>query len=54
MFEAASATLSAHARDTHVRPGARILDVGARVMPYYPLFAETADDYVGNDLEPGP
>ena len=42
------------ARDSHVKPGARILDIGARVTPYYPLFAETASEYVGNDIEPGP
>ncbi len=32
----------------------RILDVGCRVAPYKPLFAEIAAAYDGNDLEPGP
>jgi SAM-dependent methyltransferase len=42
------------ARDSFVRPGARILDVGCGVQPYYPLFAEVAARYDGNDVEPGP
>ena len=41
-------------RDRYVQPGARILDVGAGVMPYYPLFGELADDYVGNDVTARP
>lgn len=42
------------ARDTFLRPDVRILDVGCGVQPYYPLFAEIASVYDGNDIEPGP
>jgi SAM-dependent methyltransferase len=42
------------ARDTYLRPGLRILDVGCGVQPYYPLFADIASEYDGNDVEPGP
>jgi hypothetical protein len=42
------------ARDTYLHPGARILDVGCGVQPYYPLFAEIASSYDGNDVEAGP
>ena len=42
------------ARDRYVRAPARILDVGCGDMPYYPLFAEVAEEYVGTDVEPGP
>lgn len=42
------------ARGTYVEPGARLLDVGAGVMPYFPLFADLVSDYVGNDVAPGP
>jgi SAM-dependent methyltransferase len=31
-----------------------VLDVGCGDMPYYPLFAELAEEYVGTDVEPGP
>src|SRR5262245_50655755 len=31
-------------------PGARILDVGCGVKPYYPFFAESAGEYVGVDV----
>jgi SAM-dependent methyltransferase len=41
-------------RGRYVRQGARILDVGAGVMPYYPLFADLASEYVGNDVEARP
>jgi SAM-dependent methyltransferase len=43
-----------HARDRYVRRPARILDVGCGDMPYYPLFAEVASEYLGSDVEPGP
>ncbi|HEY2515414.1 MAG TPA: class I SAM-dependent methyltransferase [Polyangiaceae bacterium] len=42
------------ARDTYLRSGLRILDVGCGVQPYYPLFADIASQYDGNDVEPGP
>jgi SAM-dependent methyltransferase len=42
------------ARDRYVRAPARILDVGCGEMPYYPLFAQVATEYVGTDVEPGP
>lgn len=42
------------ARDTYLRPGARILDVGCGGQPYYPLFAGIASSYDGNDIGPGP
>lgn len=42
------------ARDNFLRKGVRVLDVGCGVQPYYPLFAEVASDYDGNDVEPGP
>jgi SAM-dependent methyltransferase len=42
------------ARNAYLRPGARILDVGCGVQPYYPLFAELASDYHGSDIAPGP
>jgi SAM-dependent methyltransferase len=32
----------------------RILDVGGRLQPYRPLFAERADQYYAADLRPGP
>src|SRR5713226_5642108 len=32
----------------------RILDVGGRLQPYRPLFAERADKYYAADLRPGP
>jgi SAM-dependent methyltransferase len=41
-------------RGLYVQQGARILDVGAGVMPYYPLFADLASEYVGNDVEARP
>ena len=41
-------------RDRYVQPGARILDVGAGVRPYYPLFGEIAGDYIGNDVTARP
>jgi SAM-dependent methyltransferase len=41
------------ARDNFLSPGARILDVGCGVQPYYPLFAGIASRYDGNDVEPG-
>ena len=44
----------AEARDRHLRPPVRVLDVGCGAMPYYPLFAAVADEYLGTDLEPGP
>jgi hypothetical protein len=34
------------ARDRYLEPGLTILDVGCGDMPYYPLFAGLADDYV--------
>jgi len=42
------------ARDRYLQPGIRILDVGCGVQPYYPLFAEMAARYDGNDIAPGP
>jgi SAM-dependent methyltransferase len=42
------------ARDAYLRPGVRILDVGCGAQPYYPLFADIARSYDGNDVEPGP
>lgn len=39
------------ARDRYVQPGARVLDVGCGIRPYYPLFASVAADYAGNDIE---
>jgi SAM-dependent methyltransferase len=42
------------ARDRYLSQELRILDVGGRIMPYYPLFASRAIEYAGNDLEPGP
>ena len=42
------------ARGTYIQPGARLLDVGAGVMPYFPLFADLVSEYVGNDVEAGP
>ncbi len=42
------------ARDDYLQPGVRVLDVGCGVQPYYPLFAEIASVYDGNDVEPGP
>lgn len=44
----------AAARDRYVTAPARILDIGCGDMPYYPLFAEVAEEYVGTDIEPGP
>ncbi len=41
------------ARDRYLAPPVRILDIGCGEMPYYPLFAEAASEYVGADLEPG-
>jgi SAM-dependent methyltransferase len=41
-------------RGRYVQEGARILDVGAGAMPYYPLFADLASEYVGNDVEARP
>jgi SAM-dependent methyltransferase len=41
-------------RSRYVQPGARMLDVGAGVMPYFPLFADLASEYVGNDVAPRP
>jgi len=42
------------ARDAFLRPGARMLDVGCGVQPYFPLFARVASEYDGTDVEPGP
>jgi SAM-dependent methyltransferase len=42
------------ARDRYIRAPARILDVGCGEMPYYPLFAKVAEEYLGVDVEPGP
>jgi SAM-dependent methyltransferase len=42
------------ARDRYVDAPARILDIGCGDMPYYPVFAGVADEYVGTDIEPGP
>jgi SAM-dependent methyltransferase len=42
------------ARDRYVRHPARILDVGCGDMPYYPLFASVAHEYLGTDVQPGP
>jgi SAM-dependent methyltransferase len=42
------------ARDRYLEDGARVLDVGCGVQPYYPIFAEAASVYDGNDVEPGP
>lgn len=39
------------ARDRYVQPGARVLDVGGGISPYYPLFASIAGDYARNDIE---
>ena len=50
----ALATSLVRARDAHLGTGLRVLDVGCGDMPYYPLFAEIAADYVGTDVEPGP
>jgi SAM-dependent methyltransferase len=44
----------AAARDRYLQPGTRVLDVGCGVQPYYPLFADVAAAYDGNDLEAGP
>ena len=44
----------AAARDRYVTPSSRILDIGCGDMPYYPLFADLAEEYVGTDIEPGP
>jgi len=41
-------------RGTYVAQDARLLDVGAGVMPYFPLFADLVSEYVGNDVAPGP
>jgi SAM-dependent methyltransferase len=35
-------------------PGARVLDVGCGVKPYFPFFAETASEYVGVDVVENP
>jgi SAM-dependent methyltransferase len=42
------------ARDRYLEPPVRVLDVGCGEMPYYPLFASLASEYVGNDIAPGP
>jgi SAM-dependent methyltransferase len=42
------------ARDRYVDAPARILDIGCGDMPYYPVFAGVAGEYVGTDIEPGP
>jgi SAM-dependent methyltransferase len=42
------------ARDRFLVPPVRVLDVGCGDMPYYPLFAEIASEYLGTDVEPGP
>jgi SAM-dependent methyltransferase len=42
------------ARDQYLRGPLRVLDVGCGDMPYYPFFAELADEYLGTDVEPGP
>jgi SAM-dependent methyltransferase len=42
------------ARDSYLRAGVRLLDVGCGGQPYYPLFADVAASYDGNDVEPGP
>jgi SAM-dependent methyltransferase len=40
--------------DRYLKPGVRILDVGCGNQPYRPLFAGVAEEYDGNDIEPGP
>lgn len=52
-YSALVASLAA-ARDRYVQAPARILDIGCGDMPYYPLFADVAKEYVGTDIEPGP
>lgn len=52
-YSALTASLAA-ARNRYVVAPARILDIGCGDMPYYPLFAAVADEYVGTDIEPGP
>jgi SAM-dependent methyltransferase len=42
------------ARDRYLPEKVRLLDAGGGVMPYYPLFAERAIEYAGNDIEDGP
>src|SRR5215472_7676759 len=42
------------ARDRYLGSGLDVVDVGCGDMPYYPLFAELAEEYVGTDVEPGP
>src|SRR5205823_8007008 len=42
------------ARDQYLRPDIRVLDVGCGVQPYFPLFADLASEYAGNDVEPDP
>jgi SAM-dependent methyltransferase len=41
-------------RGRYVESGSRLLDVGADVMPYLPLFADLTSEYVGNDVASGP
>jgi SAM-dependent methyltransferase len=36
---------------SRLEPGARVLDVGCGVKPYYPFFAEAASEYVGVDVD---
>jgi SAM-dependent methyltransferase len=42
----------ARARDRYVKERVAVLDVGCGHMPYYPLFANIATDYVGTDVTP--
>jgi SAM-dependent methyltransferase len=52
-YSALAESLAA-ARDRYVVAPARILDIGCGDMPYYPLFADVSEEYVGTDIEPGP
>lgn len=53
---AVRAPLSAWMRAEAARtpPGARVLDVGCGLKPYYPWFAERASEYVGVDIVESP
>jgi SAM-dependent methyltransferase len=53
MHRAITESLSA-ARDRYLGRNLRVLDVGCGVQPYYPIFAEVAAEYDGNEIEPGP
>ncbi len=35
------------------KEGARVLDVGSGIKPYYPFFIDKVDEYIGVDLFPG-